>query len=167
MPSRANSVLPSICNAPSEAFYRSDNYTVDDSVSYLMRLALASISRQIDLQMQEYGVTALQWGPLLLIKHGRGNTAAALARESSIDTGAVTRMLDRLEAKGLLTRERCKRDRRVVHLKLTAEGERVTEHIPACVSSVLNSHLRGFSVEQFEFLKGLLRQMLENGKQPA
>ena len=50
---------------------------------------------------------------------GLGNTAAELARIGCVDTGAMTRMLDRLEAKGLVRRSRCPKDGRVVQLELT------------------------------------------------
>jgi DNA-binding HxlR family transcriptional regulator len=44
-------------------------------------------------------------------------------RGLGIDAGAITRMLDRLEAKGLVERVRSETDRRVVHVRLTEAGE--------------------------------------------
>ena len=69
------------------------------------------------------------------------------------------RMLDRLEAKGLLKRVRSAEDRRIVHLELTTEGERVSDLIPFGLSKVLNEHLEGFSKDEFTQLQSLLRRM--------
>ncbi len=46
-------------------------------------------------------------------------------------------MLDRLEAKGLVRRARCPKDRRVVRLELTDEGQRLCREIPYNLSRVL------------------------------
>jgi DNA-binding MarR family transcriptional regulator len=109
----------------------------------------------------------MQWKPLLMLKFGQAETAAELARLNCSDTGAMTRMLDRLEAKGLIERTRSAQDRRVVHLKLTAEGHRVADRIPYGLSSVLNEHLAGFSPAEFEQLKSLLQRMIANGERVA
>jgi len=148
---------------PNEGFYRGDRYAIQESVGYLIRKVLISFDRRIDARMQAYDLTAMQWKPLLMIKHGIADTAATIARESDTDTGAVTRMVDRLEAKGLLERRRSDEDRRVMHLDLTEAGEQITERIPYCLSQVLNEHLSDFSPEEFAQLKSLLRRMLVNG----
>ena len=49
-------------------------------------------------------------------------SAADLCKGIPYDAGAMTRMLDRLEAKNLISRERCTHDRRLTYLQLTDEG---------------------------------------------
>lgn len=144
-------------------FYSGETYTIDNSVGYLLRMVVASLSRQIDVELKALDLTAFQWAPLLLIAYGKAGTAAELARFLNIDNGAVTRMIDRLEAKGLLRRERCTEDRRVAHLKLTGSGAQVAKGIPDCLSRVLNQHLRGFTNTEFATLKRYLQRMLDNG----
>ena len=80
-----------------------------------------------------------------------------------IDAGAVTRMLDRLEAKGLLERVRSEADRRVVHLRLTAAGEAVAKKVPYVLAAVNNDFLRGFSDADWKQLRRLLGRMSDNG----
>ena len=144
-------------------FYRGDDYTIEESVGHVLRVLLGSMNRRIDGHMQEHDLTAMQWKPLLMLKFGIADTAAELARQNCSDTGAMTRMLDRLEAKGLVQRTRSKHDRRVVHLELTAEGRKAADHVPYCLSDVLNEHLTGFTQGEFETLLTLLRRMNENG----
>jgi DNA-binding MarR family transcriptional regulator len=74
----------------------------------------------------------------------------------------MTRMLDRLEAKGLLMRTRSATDRRVVELTLTAQGRELTTQIPHHLAAVYNSHLAGFSAEEFNQLKQMLRRIIAN-----
>jgi len=74
-------------------------------------------------------------------------------------------MLDRLEAKGLVCRVRSLEDRRVVNLELTEAGQEITRQIPAHLVGVLNQHLQGFSVAEFEMFKKMLIRFTENGQQ--
>jgi len=145
-------------------FYRGDDYRVNESIGYLLRQLRIHMDRAIDAEMAEHDLTGVQWGPLLLIHFGFGNTAAELARAGCVDTGAMTRMLDRLEAKGLLGRTRCPKDRRVVRIELTGDGQRLCREIPYNLSRVLNSMLRGFTAEELETFKGLARRMLANAE---
>ena len=152
---------------PSASFYRGDAYTIEESVGHELRVLLNSMTRRIDAQMQAYDLTAMQWKPLLMLKFGKADTAAELARQNGSDTGAMTRMLDRLEAKGLIQRTRSAEDRRVVHLQLSEQGRRVSDHIPFSLSAVLNEHLAGFSTDEFNQLQSLLRKMIANGERVA
>jgi len=98
-----------------------------------------------------------------VLSKGRADTVAGCARKIDVDTGAMTRMLDRLEAKGFVSRNRSDEDRRVVKVELTKAGHEIVKLIPPTICSVLNFHLRGFSEQEFETFKDLLRRFLANG----
>ena len=150
-----------------EPFYSGNEWTAEESIGYLIRQALASLSRAAEVEMKLCGLTSVQWAPLMIISRGGNPTAASLARDLNTDTGAMTRMLDRLEAKGLLTRRRSETDRRVVELALTDLGRRTTTHIPHHLARVYNAHLSGFSAEEFALLKDFLRRVAGNGAPDA
>ncbi|MBX6317117.1 MarR family winged helix-turn-helix transcriptional regulator [Pigmentiphaga sp.] len=143
------------------------NYDPNDSVGYLVKLAHGSLQRAVDTEMMALDLTAMQWGPLMLLAMGQGETAAELARSSCTDTGAVTRMLDRLESKGLIRRVRSAEDRRVIKLELTQEGMRATAQIPGRLRQAVDMHTRGFSEEELAQLKSFLRRMIANGAHPG
>ncbi|HSV45777.1 MAG TPA: MarR family transcriptional regulator [Ramlibacter sp.] len=147
--------------AESPPFYRPDTYRPDESVAYLMRRILTTIGAEVEHELEPSGLTNAQWVPLFKLYTGTASTVAELARECELDTGAMTRTLDRLEAKGLLRRVRSSQDRRVVNLELTAEGQAAAREIPAVLCRVQNAYMRGFSVQEWQLLKGLLRRMLE------
>lgn len=146
-------------------FYRPGQYRPDESVGYLMRKVIGSILAQADAQLASCDLTYVQWLPLYKLVMKEGNTVAGLARDLEIDPGAMTRSLDRLEAKGLVRRERSTEDRRVVHLVLTDEGRKVARRVPQVLADVLNGHLRGFSPAEWRTLVDLLGRMLANGEQ--
>lgn len=136
-------------------------------VGRLIKLVFASLVRSVDGRMQPMELTGMQWEPLLLLALGRADTVAALARECSVDCGAMTRMLDRLEQKQLLQRQRNEEDRRVVNLALTSKGRDVAEQIPVMVREELNQHLADFSPREMTTLIQLLTRMLGNSSAPA
>ena len=145
-------------------FYVGENYDMGASMGHLLFQLMTSMKREVDARMAELGLTDAQWKPLWKIKLGHADTAFELAREMSIDAGAMTRMLDRLETKGLIGRVRSETDRRVVHLKLTAEGEAVVEHVPHVLADVNNDFLRGFTKPEWTQLKDFLQRLLVNGQ---
>jgi DNA-binding MarR family transcriptional regulator len=77
----------------------------------------------------------------------------------------MTRILDRLEDKGLVRRERCQDDRRVVFLRVAAAGRAQLPRLRAAGGRVLEDHLAGFKPAEVENLKSYLGRMIENGTQ--
>jgi DNA-binding MarR family transcriptional regulator len=149
---------------PATVFYRPDNYNPEESVGYLMRRIITLVSTEIDRVMEPQGLTNAQWVPLMKLYMGHASTVAELARNCQVDAGAMTRTLDRLETKGLVRRERSVDDRRVVNIELTAEGRKSAQGIPAILCDVQNTYLEGFSTEEWQVLKGLLRRILNTAQ---
>lgn len=148
------------------ALYSAANYDPSKSLGRLLHKLMNSISRDIDTRMADLDLTNKQWAPLIMLMRCRCNTAAELARELEVDTGAMTRMLDRLEGKGFVRREPSADDRRVIKLALTPEGEQVSQHVPEILSASFNRHLAGFTVDEFDQLMSMLTRMLSNGLCP-
>ena len=90
---------------------------------------------------------------------GRATTVAELARECQLDAGAMTRLLDRLEAKGRCRRVRSVADRRVVHIELSDEGRAAAKEVPHILSQVQNEYLAGFTQAEWVRLKSYLRRV--------
>lgn len=144
-------------------FYNPATYTRNDSIGWLLRKLKASIVQQAELRLGRHGLTHAQWGPLLILKLGGSCSTAHLVRELDTDAGALTRLLDRLEAKDLVKRERSSEDRRVVMVALTEAGQALTANLSEVLSDVFNAHLDGFSHEEWRLLLSLLHRMLANG----
>lgn len=133
-----------------------------DNIGYMIKILHENLVNLIDDQMKDFDLTAAQWSPIVIIGLGQGNTPAELARIIEVDTGAMTRMIDRLESKNFLYRRRCDKDRRVVQLYLTDKGQKVTDKLLPAVSNALNAMLKGISHEEFKLFQSLLVRMVLN-----
>jgi DNA-binding MarR family transcriptional regulator len=142
--------------------YRLDTYSPDESIGYLLKRAGGQLSTTVDRALAEFDMTHAQLGIFLRLLHGHANTAADLAREMVIDTGAMTRALDRLEEKGFIRRLRSNADRRVIEVSLTENGKTQAAQMTRVAIDALNHHLRGFSPEEIDQFKHLLRRMINN-----
>jgi len=132
-----------------------------------LKLVWSSLVRRVDLHMQPLELTGMQWEPVLMLWLKRADTVAGLARVSQMGVASMTRMLDRLEEKELLRRERSELDRRVVNLHLTPKGKKAASKIWPIVVEGMHVHLDGFKKEELALLNDLLGRMLANGARDA
>jgi DNA-binding MarR family transcriptional regulator len=89
-------------------------------------------------------------------------SASDLCKGISYDAGAMTRMIDRLESKGLICRSRREDDRRVVYLELTEKGHSAFPRMRVVSMGIVNQFLRGFSQAEARQLESFLTRMLDN-----
>ena len=143
-------------------FYKAQGYQPHESVGYMMRRIVTTVALEVEHELEASDLTNAQWVPLLKLHMGQASTVAELARECDLDAGAMTRLLDRIEAKGLCRRVRSAQDRRVVNLELTEAGIDAAKKIPAVLCRVQNAHLAGFTKPEWVLLKGFLRRILDN-----
>lgn len=148
---------------PPADFYSAETLRPDNSVGLLIKRVMQSVLLQIDRRLAPHDLTHAQWLPLYRLARGECVTTAALARDQAQDPGAMTRALDRLEAKGLVRRERSLQDRRVVMLELTDAGHAAAQLVPPVLADVLNAHLAGFTAAEWQQLIDLLQRMVVNG----
>src|SRR4051812_30056279 len=107
------------------------NYVLCESVGYLLSRVRSTLWNNVtQLTMADLGITSAQASIIFMLASCRSLAAADLAREYGINESAVTRLIDRLEKRGLITRVRSEEDRRVVRLALTLEGRELAGQIP-------------------------------------
>ncbi|HKT93679.1 MAG TPA: MarR family transcriptional regulator [Paraburkholderia sp.] len=139
------------------------DYDLGESVGYLISRVKSTMSNMVTQRaVAELGVTSQQASILFMVATGKCTLAAELAREYGIDASAVTRLVDRLEKRGLLKRVRSSEDRRAVRLALTPEGLAIAARMPAIFRSVTEHLSAGFTPEEVGFLKSMLRRILSN-----
>jgi DNA-binding MarR family transcriptional regulator len=140
---------------------------VQRSICRQVKLVMNSLLRRVDLHMQPLELTGMQWEPVLMLWLRRADTVAGLARVSQVGFASMSRMLDRLEQKKLLRRERSAEDRRVVNLHLTPKGRKVAGRIWPIVVDGMKVHLDGFKKEELVRFNDFLGRMLANGVRDA
>ena len=141
--------------------YSKENFRPTQSIGFLINKARNILTVEMDTALKDLDISSQQMGILMSLTLGLGATPFELSKLLGIDTGLMTRMLDKLEAKELLERSRSLEDRRVVNLALTKKGEEVAAQIPEVAPDVLNAHLKKFSKVEFEELRRLLRKFLD------
>jgi DNA-binding MarR family transcriptional regulator len=124
-----------------------DHY--DDVIGFVVSQAAYQLARTLSRAIAEVGIeiTPREFAVInRLHQHGQ-LSQSELAEMTYKDKPAVTRMLDRLIAQGLVKKLPCSADRRVFQVSLTAEGEAVRERIvPLCVD-MLESACKGIRRE--------------------
>jgi|SRR4029450_5241296 DNA-binding MarR family transcriptional regulator len=116
----------------------------------------------LEEELAPFDITAPQY--VVLVKLANGvDSASGLCKGVSYDPGAMTRMIDRLERKGLVRRVRSPEDRRIVKLVMTEEGNAVYPKLVTRAMEVMNRKLRGFTKDEAHQLERLLQRILANG----
>jgi DNA-binding MarR family transcriptional regulator len=148
--------------------YDSTNYQPRKSIGSLLgRVKVAMMAAldedlAADRRLAPLELSAAQFSVIASLAGEERKSASDLCRGISYDAGAMTRMLDRLEGKGLIRRSRSPEDRRLVHLELTEEGRSAYPRMRELALGVANRFLRGFSKTEARTLESLLSRMLGN-----
>ncbi|MEM5327786.1 MarR family transcriptional regulator [Paraburkholderia sp. JHI2823] len=142
--------------------YTTRNFMLTESVGFRIVKARNLVVAEMDAALKDLDITGQQMGILLSLEQGVATTPFELSKLLGIDTGLMTRMLDKLETKGLLARSRDADDRRVVNLNLTAKGLETAAQIPEIAPHVLNARLRKFTKAEFAELNRLLRKFTDD-----
>jgi len=96
------------------------------------------------------------------VRDGIARTASDIAREFRHDSGALTRVIDQLERRDLLTRRRSTSDRRVVELALTPKGVRTIEELLPVVVGQMNAALEPFTQAEFEQMRSMMERLVDH-----
>jgi DNA-binding MarR family transcriptional regulator len=134
--------------------------------------ALLNVLRTADVLMQRltavlkpFNLSHSQYNVLRIL---RGAGADGLACQDVADRMItrdpdITRLLDRLEARGLVTRARDQKDRRVVVARITPEGERLLEALDQPIAEVDRRPLQHLGEQRLRTLIQLLELAREQG----
>lgn len=136
------------------------DYTMCNSVGYLLGRAKSMLSHSIEQEVSGLDITHAQASCLMMLARGAASTVTDLGRELNTDVGSVTRLLNRMEKRGLIVRQRRDDDRRVVDLSLTEEGHALVSRLPEAFSNVLRQHFRNFSAEEIDILRRMLQRVI-------
>jgi DNA-binding MarR family transcriptional regulator len=145
-----------------EQHYRAATYTARDSVGYLLRRVYSIMHERMEAALAGHDFTLMQWIVLLYLRDGIATTASDIAREFRHDSGALTRVIDQLQRRGLVSRRRSTSDRRVVDLTLTAKGGRTIEDLLPVVVGQMNEALAPFTRVEFEQMRSLMERLVDH-----
>ena len=132
-------------------------------ISRIARLRKA-LRREFELRAAPLDITSSQLQVLRCLWRGDGITVSALTCDASSDGGTVTGVLDRLERKELIRRERGHADRRVVQIWLTDAGRELEKPLMNVIDEINQMALVGLDSKQQRQLIELLETVTKNLK---
>lgn len=149
---------------------RNDAATISDApptidrhgILRLINRVRVEIIDALDRELSAFDISAPQLFVLASVANREADSAAGLCKSISYDPGAMTRMIDRLQQKGLVRRVPHPEDRRAMNLELTVAGKALFPQLMAAKDRVQAQFLRGFSEDDARALDTLLHRMLAN-----
>jgi DNA-binding MarR family transcriptional regulator len=144
----------------------------DDRITVVGLLAEANAARGCHFERDLAGVgVPLSWFEVL-VRLGRtpgGRLRMSdLAHAVALTTSGTTRLVDRIEAAGLIERQACATDRRVAYAALTAAGRKVLEKAtPVHVDSIQRHVIETLSDDEVRELERLLRKLRDANQRPT
>jgi DNA-binding MarR family transcriptional regulator len=95
----------------------------DEAYLNLLRTTDALVRKEVEV-LKAWGLSPTQYNALRILRGAgeTGVTCSEISERMLTRDPDVTRLIDRLEARGLIARRRCDKDRRVVHTHITQAG---------------------------------------------
>ena len=143
----------------SKQHYQASTYRAQTSVGYLVKRSHSLMLDVLEPVFEAHGFTFIQYQVLAWLRDGIAVNPKDICTQFRHNSGALTRVIDQLEERGLLERSRRDRDRRKVELDLTPAGREVIESLVPLVVEKLNLALADFSSEEVQELLRLLLKL--------
>jgi MarR family transcriptional regulator for hemolysin len=126
------------------------------SISWLLADASRLIRKLADRRLGTIGVTRAQWQALANLRRMGPMTQAALAEVMEVETATIARLIDRLEAAGLIARKAEAQDRRVKLVTMTDKATAIMDEMGVIGQKLRDDMLVDLSSSELEALIGAL-----------
>jgi DNA-binding MarR family transcriptional regulator len=127
--------------------------------------ALTQLARDLgtalDRAFADLDLTAQQ-AALLMHANAADASPTQLMTRLGTDTAGMTKLIDRLEGKGLLARRRSPTDRRSVLIEVTDAGKHLAPQVPIIFGKLTRQLFNGFTTDELTALSAMLQRMAAN-----
>lgn len=140
---------------------RDNSIIVEETVNNLRRL-FQVVNEQSKTTASDTGLTGSQlWALKALYEEvGKQTTVSALADRICLNSSTVVRLLDGLEQRAFVQRERAMSDRRRVYVRLTEKGCRLIRESPEVGQTILSNSLNTLSENKLQAIASGLNQLI-------
>ena len=128
-------------------------------IGFNLRFAQVSVFQKFTAKFGTYGISAPQFGTLLLIESNPGISQSSVAEALRFDRSTLVQIIDRLENRNLVIREVSTHDRRSHALKLTDQGTKLLAALKALALEQESEMTRGLEDGERETLIRLLERI--------
>lgn len=139
----------------------------EQSLPMMMHRALNAVMAEFRRIFARFGVTERQWRVLRLLWDADGRHLASLAEGTLIPAPSLVGVIDRLEARGLVERQRSDQDRRVVQVWLTPAGFDLKTAVTPLVDETYTTFESLISTEEWRSLATTLDKIADRAPQPG
>lgn len=134
---------------------------VDDYLAALLAQASLLISTEFHRVVQANGFSVSEWRILATLTGSEGMSIGGLAQVSVTKQPTVTRLLDRMEAKGYVERVPHETDRRITLVRITPQGREIVAGLIEQAKEHEQRVLEPFGLKRADELKTTLRRIIE------
>jgi MarR family transcriptional regulator for hemolysin len=138
------------------------DYDFEESIGYWLTLATQALHRSASLELAPHGITFRQAQVIGWLKMTGECSQADLVRQMMIEPPTLVRVLDRMEAAGLIVRDGDPHDRRRRIVRLTEQAEPMWCLIADTCRKVREIAGRGLSADELALLRSLLQRVRTN-----
>lgn len=135
---------------------------LDHYLPYLLNRAGARLAASFEKDVRPLGASLQTWRVLAALRARDGRRMGDLAETTAIEVSTLTRLVDGMERRGLVKRQRDPADARVVLLHVAPAGRRLTERLLPIADRYERVALAGFSTREAETLRRALRRLYAN-----
>ena len=128
-------------------------------IGFNLRFAQVSVFQHFTAKLGTYGISAPQFGTLLLIEANPGVSQSSVAEALRFDRSTLVQIIDRLEHRGLVVRAVSARDRRSHALELTEQGATLLDALKALALEHEDEMARGLEDGERDTLIRLLERI--------
>lgn len=135
----------------------------DETIGLYTSRTVKNIIRFLTLHLKDFDVTPEQWTVLKRLAEQDGISQKELAKRSEKDQPTLTRILDILERKKLIYKEKNSEDRRSFLIFITEKGVAAKDELSPFIENLYeDTILKGISEEELEVYKSVLSQINAN-----
>ncbi|GFE69144.1 MarR family winged helix-turn-helix transcriptional regulator [Chroococcus sp. FPU101] len=131
-------------------------------LGYRIKILSQLMGRNFQEKLDPYGLTPFHWLVLCCLWEQDGAATSELCDRLRQVGGTLTGVVDRMEERGLVRRERDSSDRRVWRIWLTQEGRELEEVLPPLAWELCEQTMHGFSPQEREIVSKWINQMILN-----
>ena len=139
-----------------------DDVLAPYSLGYRIKLLSQVLSRKFQERLEPFGLTAFHWVVLCCLWKEDGLATSSIGERLQQVGGTLTGVLDRMEERGLVRRERDTRDRRIWRIWLTDAGKQLEEVLPPIAVEIREEAMAGMAVPDRELFSTLIDQAIAN-----
>ena len=131
-------------------------------IGYRIKLLSQLFARRFQERLDQFDLTIFHWVVLCCLWKEDGLAISSIGEKLQQVGGTLTGVLDRMEGRGLIRRERDPYDRRIWRIWLTEDGRKFESILPPIAMEIREQAMDGMSNSERDRFSELLNRAIAN-----